>query len=88
MMMTVRSKVDRAPKHNYSIAACDVCRAECDESRQPGKTGPKARDKTLEVAHGLGWIDRRAEEKRGRRTETIIQLVCPACQAKGGAVDG
>jgi hypothetical protein len=84
MMLTVRNRVSKSPSLNYSIAACELCEATCLESIQPGRTGWRARDAALAIAHGLGWTDRTVPDysPRRRRMQWTVQLVCPDCQAK------
>lgn len=68
----------------YTAAVCDLCRAECEASRQPGRFTTTTAEKAREVAllH-QGW-SRRLEpnlNKRGRRKGWVVQLLCPKCTA-------
>jgi hypothetical protein len=87
MILTVRSKVSKLPKDNYSVAACDGCERRCAKSKQKGQTGDKGRDAAIKAAHAIGWKDHLEADtnRRRRKMSWIVQLLCPKCQAKKAA---
>ena len=81
MIYVVKNKSSKAPEDNYTVAVCDLCKATCDESRQPGREGLGTSEAADRAALGAGWVERTVGGKRGRKWVIIKQLVCPKCQA-------
>jgi hypothetical protein len=69
------------PARNYTVAACDGCRAMCPQSRLPGRIGFSANVMAESIALGLGWSRLTYVVRRARGAVERMGHLCPACRS-------